>query len=93
MIAPGVGDCSVTKGQHRKAAILGGLWSYGTPLPELVFALRTAAVSVVAMFRQLSRSWTVTFPQLLKHDLRYKLASASGGPNEGFAHSFVSERT
>jgi len=32
MIAPGVGDCSVTKGQHRKAVVLGGLWSYGTAI-------------------------------------------------------------
>jgi hypothetical protein len=32
-----------------------------------------------AMFRQLSRTSTGTFPQLLKHDLRYKLTRVSGG--------------
>jgi len=42
MIAPGVGDCSVTKGQHRKALFWGGSGATARQLPELVFAFRTA---------------------------------------------------
>ena len=41
--------------------------------------LRALDIVREAMFRQLSRTSTGTFPQLLKHDLRYKLARASGG--------------
>jgi len=36
-------------------------------------------VGVMGMFRQLSAFRTVSFPQLLKHDTRYKLARISGG--------------
>jgi hypothetical protein len=32
MIALGVRDCSVTKGQHPKAIVLLALWSYGTAI-------------------------------------------------------------
>jgi len=62
MITLGVGDCSVTKGQHRKAVVLGGLWSYGTAIARAGICTQNAVGECMAMFRQQSEDGLLNQP-------------------------------